>query len=603
MGALRHPVRQLGVARFLLVEVRKRCLTAAHEVHMLTIDEVAAIPLFSALPPAELERLARTSADLHLGPGEFAVHEGGEVALFAVIAGKIEVIKTFDGVERRLGWRLPGTIFGEVPIALGSRFPGGYRAVESSRVMRVEIQQYYAVAAASKDLAERVGALARERLGGLQSITAEPQKPRVTLIGHRWDTACSDLRRFLTRNQISFRWLTPDTPDAEAFWSAAQRLASDGPAAQLLDGEIIERPDARDLAHRLGLQTRPQGSDYDVAIIGGGPAGLAAAVYGASEGLRTIVVEREAPGGQAGTSSRIENYLGFPSGISGDELAHRALQQARRLGAEILVTRSVVSIDPATHDIFLDGTDVIAARSLILATGVTWRRLGLEGFDRLIGKGIYYGAARSEASATHGLDIYLVGAGNSAGQAALHFASHARSVTLLVRGDSLEAGMSHYLIEQLRTKSNVAVELRSEVAAVHGDTSLVAIDVRDRASNKVHRRDCGGLFIFIGADAETAWLPADIARDARGYVLTGDDVKKAGCWSHSRDPYLLETSAPGVFACGDVRLSPVKRVASAVGEGSMAIAFVHQYLASNGKARSSAGEGRFNKPQKTPPLQ
>jgi thioredoxin reductase (NADPH) len=343
----------------------------------------------------------------------------------------------------------------------------------------------------------------------------------------------------------------------------------------------------RDLANRLGLQTSTGSDGYDVAIIGGGPAGLAAAVYGASEGLRTIVIEREAPGGQAGTSSRIENYLGFPSGISGDELASRALQQAKRLGAEILVTRTVARIDPERHEVFLDGDDLVRARTLILATGVTWRRVDIEGFDRLIGKGVYYGAARSEVSATHGLDIHLVGAGNSAGQAALYFANYARKVTLLVRGDSLERSMSHYLIEQLRAKSNIAVELRSEIHAVHGDQHLTAIDIRNGAGADIRRHDCGGLFIFIGADAETGWLPADIARDARGYILTGDDLKKAERWSHRRDPYLLETSAPGVFACGDVRLSPVKRVASAVGEGSMAIAFVHQYLANDRRSDRS----------------
>lgn len=555
---------------------------------MLTIDELAAVPLFSTLPAAELARLALAAADLELAPGEFAVHEGGEGALFAVLRGKIEVVKTFDGIERTLGWRNPGTIFGEVPIALGTRFPGGYRAAEPSRVMRLEIPQYYALAAVAKDVAEQVSALARERIGGLQSISSELPKPRVTLIGHRWDTASSELRRFLARNQISFIWLEAGTPEAEAFWSAAGRPAIEGPVARLADGELIENPRVRDLADRLGLQTSSSGADYDVAIVGGGPAGMAAAVYGASEGLRTIVIEREAPGGQAGTSSRIENYLGFPSGISGDELASRALQQAKRLGAEILVTRSVIRIDPNSHEVFLDGTDAIRARSLILATGVSWRRLAINGFDRLIGKGVYYGAARSEAAATHGLDVYLIGAGNSAGQAALHFANHARNVTLLVRGDSLEASMSHYLIEQLRAKSNIAVQLRSEVQAVHGETSVSAIDIRDKVTGDVRRHDCGGLFIFIGADAETAWLPAEIARDSRGFVLTGDDVRKAGLWSHSRDPYLLETSAPGVFACGDVRLSPVKRVASAVGEGSMAIAFVHQYLARDARPAATS---------------
>ena len=545
---------------------------------MLTIDDVRAIPLFSALPVTELERLAQTSADLRLSAGEFAVHEGGDRALYAVLAGKIEVVKTFDGVERRLGWRAPGTIFGEVPLALSSPFPGGYRASEPSRVMRVNAQQYYALAAASPEIAVKVGALARERIGGLQGIAAEPPKPRVTLVGHRWDAACTSLRQFLVRNQISFNWMTPDAPEMSTQWPGTRPSDDDCPVLRLADGTLLSRPPTRDLAQRLGLQTKARLAEYDTMIIGGGPAGLAAAVYAASEGLRTIVVEREAPGGQAGTSSRIENYLGFPNGVSGDELASRALQQAKRLGAEILVTRCVTRIDPAMRGVYLDGGDVVRARTIILATGVTWRHLAIDGSDRLIGKGIYYGAERSEASSTHGLDVYLVGGGNSAGQAALHFANHARMVTLVVRGDALEKSMSRYLIEQLGAKSNVTVQLRSEVVAAHGDTHLKAIDIRNGAGTEVRRHDCGGLFVFIGADAETGWLPAEIARDKRGYVLTGDDVVKAGRWPHTRDPYLLESSVPGVFACGDVRLSLVKRVASAVGEGSMAIAFVHKYL-------------------------
>jgi thioredoxin reductase (NADPH) len=355
---------------------------------------------------------------------------------------------------------------------------------------------------------------------------------------------------------------------------------------RLSDGALITRPNPRDLAGRLGLQIRPNLAEYDTVIIGGGPAGLAAAVYGASEGLRTLVVEREAPGGQAGTSSRIENYLGFPSGVSGDELASRALQQARRLGAEILVTRSVSRIDPIMRQIFLDGDELVSARTIVIASGVTWRRLSIDGFDRLIGKGIYYGAARSEAGAAHGLDLHLIGAGNSAGQAALFFANHARKVTLVARGNSLEKSMSHYLIEQLRGKSNIVHRLNSEIVAVRGDTHLTAVDIIDRSSKETRLEDCGGLFVFIGADAETQWLPAQIARDSRGYIPTGDDVVKIGRWPHDRDPYLLESSVPGIFACGDVRLSPVKRVASAVGEGSMAIAFVHQYLQNEGPRRS-----------------
>lgn len=545
---------------------------------MLTPDEIRAVPLFSTLPDAELERLAQTSADLHLNPGEYAVHEGGERALYAVLSGKMEVVKLFDGIERTLGWRLPGTIFGEVPLALSSPFPGAYRAALPSRVMRVDAQHYYALAAASPDVATRMGALARERIGGLQGLSAEPPKTRVSLVGARWDPACANLRQFLARNQISCEWMTPDAPELKTRWSGPCPEEQDCPTLRLADGTLLSRPATREVAERLGLQTQPRLAEYDTLIIGGGPAGLAAAVYGASEGLRTIVVEREAPGGQAGTSSRIENYLGFPGGISGDELASRALQQARRLGAEILVTRAVARVDTAAREVHLDGGDMVRAHTLILATGVTWRRLAIEGFDRFIGKGIYYGAARSEASGTHGLDVYLIGGGNSSGQAALYFANHARAVTLVVRGESLENKMSRYLVEQLAGKENVRVDLNSEVVGVYGDTHLDAIDVLNTASNSVSRRECGGLFVFIGADAETGWLPPEIACDKRGYVLTGDDAVKAGRWSHRRDPYLLESSVPGVFACGDVRLSPVKRVASAVGEGSMAIAFVHRYL-------------------------
>ena len=551
---------------------------------MLTPEELVTIPLFSTLPADELEQLAKRVADIHLIAGEYAVHEGEERALFAVLAGKIEVTKRIDGIERTIGWRAPGKIFGEVPIALGGPFIGSYRAAEDTRVIRVEAPQYYALAAASPEISEAVGALARERIGGLQGLAAEAPQAQVTIVGHRWDTACHDLRRFLARNQVTFDWVMPDDPKLPARWPAPLPGESDCPALRLADGTTLFRPQPREVAQRLGLQTSGRATDYDTIIIGGGPAGLAAAVYGASEGLSTLVVEREAPGGQAGTSSRIENYLGFPNGVSGDELASRALRQARRLGAEILVTRNIVHLDTATRAVYLDSDDALRARTVIIATGVSWRRLSIDGAERLIGKGVSYGAARSEASNTQGLDVCLIGAGNSAGQAALFFANHAKTVTLLVRGDALEKSMSHYLVEKIRSKANIEVELRSEVQAVHGETHLTAIDITDRTSGTARRRDCGGLFVFIGADAETEWLPAEIARDGHGYVLTGVDAVKSGRWSRDRDPYLLETSVPGIFACGDVRFSPVKRVASAVGEGSMAIAFVQQYLQHDGAA-------------------
>ena len=560
---------------------------------MLTTKDVAAVPLFAELPPAVLERLARDSGDLQLGAGEFAVSEGGERALFAVLSGRLEVVKLFDGVERTLGWRPAGAIFGEVPLALSSPFPAGYRAAEPSRVMQIPTEAYYRLAAASNEVAAKVGALARERIGGLQSLSAEAPAARVTLVGRDGDEACGRFRRFLARNQIHFNWLAPDAPELNDAWPGCPAGRDGRPLVRMADGEVLTSPDVRDLANRLGLQTAPKVSEYDVAIIGGGPSGLAAAVYGASEGLATIVIEREAPGGQAGASSRIENYLGFPNGISGDELASRALHQAKRLGAEILVTREVTGLDASRCAVMLDGGDVVRARTLILATGVAWRRLPIAGLDRLVGKGVHYGTARSEAAAAHGLDVCLIGAGNSAGQAAINLASHARQVTLLVRGASLDESMSRYLIEQLEAKANIAVELQAEVRGVHGQERLTAIDVLDARTGAVRRRDCGGLFIFIGADAETAWLPSEIARDARGYVLTGDDLQKSGRWPlTSRDAYLLETSAPGIFACGDVRLSPIKRVASAVGEGSMAIAFVHRFLGAVDAAAAGVAPAR-----------
>jgi thioredoxin reductase (NADPH) len=548
---------------------------------MVTAEEIGEVGAFAALDTAEREQLSRVAADIGLVPGEYAANEGDDRAIFAVLEGRIEATKSVDGVERVVGERLPGDVFGEVPIVLGTVFPVGFRAAEKSRVMRIEPHDYHAVAAVVPDLGKEIGKLAGHRMGGsrgLEGIAADPPPPRAIVVGHRWDASCAELRRFLDRNQISFKWLTPEMPDAADRWGGPLPAEEDWPAIRIIDGKTVVRPQLRRVAELLGVETEPGAAAYDTVIVGAGPAGLAAAVYGASEGLRTLVVEREAPGGQAGTSSRIENYLGFPSGVSGDELASRALQQARRLGAEILVTRSIERIDAANRELHLDAGDVIRGRTIILACGVTWRHLPIEGFDRLTGKGVFYGAARSEAPNTHGLDVHIVGAGNSAGQAALFFSTHARSVTILCRGEKLEKSMSRYLVDQLATRSNIEVMFGAEVAAVHGESSLEAIDVRDSATGEDSRLESGGLFIFIGADAETGWLPPEIALDRRGFVLTGPDVGSTEHWTADRDPFLLETSVPGIFACGDVRFGPVKRVAAAVGEGSMAIAFVHQYL-------------------------
>jgi thioredoxin reductase (NADPH) len=391
---------------------------------VVTAEEIAGIETFAMLDREGRERLARAAADISLTPGEYAVSEGDDRALFGVLEGRIEAVKLVDGIERVVGERRPGDVFGEVPIVLGTVFPVGFRAAVGSRVLRIEPHDYHAAAAVHPIVAKVVGGLASLRMSGprgLQGLAAEPPAPRVILVGQRWDPACAQLRHFLGRNQISSLWLQPDATDAAEQWGGPLPELGDCPVIRVVGGKTVVRPQLRRLAELLGLGTEPREAEYDAVIVGAGPSGLAAAVYGASEGLRTLVAEREAPGGQAGTSSRIENYLGFASGVSGDELASRALQQARRLGAEILVTRTITRIDPFAREVHLDGGDVLRARTIILGCGVSWRRLEIEGFERLVGKGISYGAARSEAPNVHGLDVQLIGAGNSAGQAAMFF--------------------------------------------------------------------------------------------------------------------------------------------------------------------------------------
>jgi thioredoxin reductase (NADPH) len=398
------------------------------------------------------------------------------------------------------------------------------------------------------------------------------------VIGPRLDPGVHSCDSFLHRNQIPFERLDPDDPRAIARTGGPSAVAAPYPVVSLRDGTQLIAPTMRVVATVSGLTVAPGRPRYDVVIVGGGPAGLTAAVNGASEGLETGLIESFAPGGQAGTSTRIENYTGFPYGVSGDELASRALKQAKRLGAEIVVTRRVERIDPVDMTVTLDGGDVLRTRSIILATGVEWRRLVIDSIDRFVGCGIYYGAARSDASLAQGNDVYLVGAGNSAGQAAIFLSNHARSVTLLVRGESLAESMSTYLIEQIATKANIRVETRSEVVAVHGDEQLDAIEVIDRTTGTTSRRDARVLFVLIGAEATTDWLPSEISRDKNGFVLTGSAAMNAGQWKADREPFALETSAPGIFAVGDIRSGSVKRVAASVGEGGVSIALVHRYL-------------------------
>src|SRR5690242_12184468 len=367
---------------------------------MVTAEEIAGITVFADLSEADRERISRAAADLTLAAGEYAAYEGGERALFGLLEGRIEAVKHVEGIGRVVGVRAPGDIFGEVPVTLGTTFPVGFRAAEPSRVMRLDPDDYYAVVAAAPDVGREIGQLASHRISGLrglQGISFEPSVPRAFVVGERWDAACAELRHFLQRNQVAFKWLRPGTDDLTDQWDGPVPASEDCPVLRVVDGKTVVRPQLRRVAELLGLSTEPEAAEYDTVIVGAGPAGLAAAVYGASEGLRTIVIEREAPGGQAGASSRIENYLGFPSGVSGDELADRAFKQASRLGAEILVTRTIDRLDATARQVHLDGGDVLRAQTIILACGVSWRRLDIEGGEDLAGKGVAYGAARSEA--------------------------------------------------------------------------------------------------------------------------------------------------------------------------------------------------------------
>ncbi len=414
--------------------------------------------------------------------------------------------------------------------------------------------------------------------------TCDKQPVRCTqVVGHRWSVRSFEVRDFLARNSVPYRWMTSEEPEGQQLLKAAGVDETTIPLVVTPEGEQLLAPTIGELAARVGLSTTPATDFYDVVIVGGGPAGLGAAVYAASEGLRTVLVERQATGGQAGQSSRIENYLGFPDGISGTQLTHRAHRQAQKFGAEILTTRDVVGLDlrPSSRAVrFADGGEVVA-HAVLLATGISYRKLDVPGADELTGRGLFYGSAATEGPECADDEVYIVGGANSAGQAAVFFARHARRVTMLVRASSLETSMSRYLIGQIDDTPKIEVQLNSEVIAVEGDGHLEALTVRHRSNGTVETMEAGHLFVFIGAAPRTEWLPRVVERE-RGFVLTGSDLMADGrrpqSWNLDRDPYFLETSAPGVFAAGDVRATSVKRVASAVGEGAMAIHLIHSYL-------------------------
>ena len=402
----------------------------------------------------------------------------------------------------------------------------------------------------------------------------------VRVVGHRWSERTHEVKTFLTHNHVPYRWLEVDQTE-EA--TRLLELAGQGelPVVALPDGSVLRCPTSTELATALGLSTQATQPLYDLCVVGAGPAGLAAAVYAASEGLQVVVVERDAPGGQAGQSASIENYLGFPKGLSGADLTHRAVAQASRFGAEMVLARDVVGFETRgpVRAVLLEGSTDIEARAVLVASGVSYRRLDAPGLDDFVGRGIYYGASASEATQTVGEDVYVVGAANSAGQAVLNFAKYAKKVVLVVRGTSLEASMSQYLVARVRDTPNVEVRLQTEIVGTRGDGHLQGVTLCDRSAGSVDDVDTSGVYIFIGAAPRTDWLGDAVARDERGFVLTGPDLPAELAWPLERSPFALETSVPGVFAAGDVRRDSMKRVASAVGEGAMSVYLVHRYLA------------------------
>jgi thioredoxin reductase (NADPH) len=410
----------------------------------------------------------------------------------------------------------------------------------------------------------------------------------IRVLGTRWAPKSYELRDFMARNRVPYQWIdveaSANDPETKRLMEVLGPEVHSLPVVLFPDGTKLLESVPAEVAQKVGLRTRAQTDFYDLAIVGGGPAGLAAAVYGASEGLNTVIIEKEAPGGQAGMSSKIENYLGFPSGLSGGELARRAVTQAQRFGVEILAPQEVVSVrkeDPYRIIKMADGAE-ISCHALMVATGVQWRRLDAPGIDRLQGAGVYYGGGTTEALSCKGEIVYVVGGANSAGQAAMNFARYADKVVMLLRGDSLSSTMSRYLIDQIKATPNIQLWTHASVGEVHGDTHLEEVSVLCSDTSKIERVPATSIFIFIGALPRTDWLSGLVERDDRGFVLTGPDLIQDGDhpkgWSLERDPFLLETNVPGIFAVGDVRHGSVKRVASGVGEGSVAVQFIHQYL-------------------------
>ena len=506
---------------------------------MFTPEELRQAKIFACLDEAACARLAHIAADVRLKPGEWLFREGEPPWFYVLFEGRLQLVLDVYGKPTELaGYELKeGDFLGEVPLLLGTPFFASIRAQTSCRIARLDKQQFYHLIRDSKEARAMILQTVGERLLLVQQRSISLPASRVFIFGRNQDADCQDVRAFLSANRIPYEWVDRDRCPEQV-----PPGVSDDPdcPAVSIDGQLFSKPPTpREVAEALQLQTRPNRDSYDVVIVGAGPAGMAAGVYGSSEGLTVLVVERCAAGGQAGTSSRIENYLGFPEGISGEDLTGRGFKQATRFGAEIALTRSVQKLTPSNEGYVceLDGGETVSARAVVLATGVDWRRLQVKGEDRLLGRGIFYGAARHEATNVVGKKVFIVGGGNSAGQAAIFLSSYAAEVKILVRSEGLRFSMSQYLIDEIASKSNIKILPYARVVSTDGEHSLERIEVRVHVPNEIEKIDSyedHALFVMIGADANTSWLPSELERDPRGYICTGRDLTT---WKLDRHPF------------------------------------------------------------------
>ncbi len=541
----------------------------AEEVRMICASELQKFPVFECLSLTYRERLASFAAEIVVKENEWIIREGESPSFFVLLEGTVQCEKDYGGTATLCLQHVPGDFFGEAEILLNSVAIASLQARSKCRLLRLDSIQFKDMLASSRKCSDLVIGVMTDRLKMIREHMQSNNQFRVEVTGSSDDSGCREVRTFLSQNHIAYRWKDHD-PLSELGNSC-------NGSSIIVDGVIsVGCPlTAQKVAVALGIKTRPTRSDYDLVVIGGGPAGLAAAVSGASEGLRVLLVEKDGIGGQAGCSTRIENYPGFPSGISGNDLGARALKQALRFGADIIMTRRVCGIFPTSdgYCLELDGEERVKTKVVLIATGVQWRRLEAEGIDSLIGKGVLYGAARTEAKAVLGKNVFIVGGGNSAGQAAMFFSEYAASVTMIARGPSIESTMSTYLIEQLSRRSNISIEGSTEITKAEGNESLEYIHTSTKG--EIRKRQADALFVMIGAVAHSDWLPKQIQRDQSGFILTGEDVRRP---IGTQAPFGLETSLEGVFCAGDIRCNSVKRVSASVGEGSMAVSYIHQYL-------------------------